>query len=206
MRKTRIAIALTLLLVLTCCSYQKADEKDINSAFNSVSTSFVRVESGSLYGSGNIWEIETDNITIVSAYHIIDDSADIIITFGDRTSTAAEILYTDESKDIVFLSTTVSDPSKYSQIKFTEETPKDGENIFVIDPDTLTATAGIVGASDIYIEDFDQNMIYCLLSVTPGMSGSGCFDYYGNYIGLLLGGSDNAEAVCISVNEIKFPQ
>ncbi len=206
MRKIRIAIAITSLLIIACCSCQKTDNKSINTAFTSVSSSFVRVESGNLYGSGNIWEIESDIITIVSACHIIDDSDNINVTFYDGNSNTAEILYSDESKDIVFLSTTITDTSNYSQIKLSDQTPADGENIFVIDPDTLTATAGIVGGSDIYIEDFGQNMIYCLLSVTPGMSGSGCFDYYGNYIGMLLGGSDNAEAVCIPVNEIKLPQ
>ena len=35
------------------------------------------------------------------------------------------------------------------------------------------------------------------------MSGTGLFDEEGNYLGILLGGSDEAEAVCLDANSIK---
>ena len=49
-----------------------------------------------------------------------------------------------------------------------------------------------------------MDIIYCYCAVTPGMSGAGLFDESGHYLGILLGGSDEAEAVCLdaaSINE-----
>ncbi len=202
MKKITKILSLTLIFIFLLSSCNNADTKDINTAYNNVYKSFVKVSSGNLYGSGNILHIKKDTVEIISAYHIIADQDSILLTFYDGTTSNAQIVTYDKEKDTVILSTSSIEDSDYVEINISEKEPVSGDGIFVIDPDTKGAVAGIIGNTDVYIEDFDQNMIYCLISVTPGMSGSGCFDYEGNYLGMLLGGSDNEEAVCISFGNI----
>ncbi len=61
---------------------------------------------------------------------------------------------------------------------------------------------GTVINPDILVNDFGYNMLYVKCSAHEGMSGGGVFDLYGNYIGLLAGGSDNKEMVAVRLPDI----
>ena len=70
-------------------------------------------------------------------------------------------------------------------------------NIFLRNALEDQVYAGVVELPSVYSEDFGREMIVCYCSVDPGMSGTGLFDEAGNYLGMLLGTTDEGEAVCL---------
>ena len=54
----------------------------------------------------------------------------------------------------------------------------------------------------IYLEDFQREMLYGKGEVLPGMSGSGVFDGYGHYLGMLTGGTLQGEIAAVPAKTI----
>ncbi len=174
-----------------------------SSVLTKAQQSSVLIESGSLYGSGNIWKIDGDTITIITALHVIDDPSDIVVTFCDGTTAMAEQINSDDQKDYCFLMVKELSASNYSSIELSSDSLSPDTSVFMLENTTpQTATVGVISNPSIYSEDFSQEMIYCLISVSEGMSGTGLYDLNGRYLGILLGGTENGEAVCLSADKL----
>ncbi|WP_081647046.1 S1 family peptidase [Butyrivibrio sp. NC2007] len=185
----------------------------------------VSVSCGEHYGCGTIYDSDDSSFIIVTAMHVLEDyyggvSDEIVVTFDDQESCEATILKDSATLDIVFLSVdkgTVSD-DHYSIFDYTSDknissessnnvksdnTLLPGQTIYFVDANTGDIYAGSIASPSVYAEDFGMEMIYCYCAVTPGMSGTGMFDEDGHYLGILLGGSDEAEAVCLDAGSIR---
>ena len=199
----------------TQCEGSAVDIKDLT----------VVVSCGEHYGCGTIYDSDDSSFIIVTAMHVLEDyyggvSDEIVVTFDDQESCEATILKDSDTLDIVFLSvdkSTVSD-DHYSIFDFTSDknissessnnvksdnTLLPGQTIYFVDANTGDIYAGSIASPSVYAEDFGMEMIYCYCAVTPGMSGTGMFDEDGHYLGILLGGSDEAEAVCLDAASIR---
>ena len=199
----------------TQCEGSAVDIKDLT----------VVVSCGEHYGCGTIYDSDDSSFIIVTAMHVLEDyyggvSDEIVVTFDDQELCEATILKDSATLDIVFLSVdkgTVSD-DHYSIFDFTSDknissessgdvksdnTLLPGQTIYFVDANTGDIYAGSIASPSVYAEDFGMEMIYCYCAVTPGMSGTGMFDEDGHYLGILLGGSDEAEAVCLDAGSIR---
>lgn len=199
----------------TQCEGSAVDIKDLT----------VVVSCGEHYGCGTIYDSDDSSFIIVTAMHVLEDyyggvSDEIVVTFDDQEECGASILKDSSDLDIVFLSVdkgTVSD-DRYSIFDFTSDknissessnnvksdnTLLPGQTIYFVDANTGDIYAGSIASPSVYAEDFSMEMIYCYCAVTPGMSGTGMFDEDGHYLGILLGGSNEAEAVCLDAGSIK---
>ncbi len=199
----------------------KADSEITPALVSDTLRSCAIVESGGLIGSGNIWDVDDKSITVITACHVIDDRNDITVHFlppegteseddlPEEKSTANAIeIFADENSDYCLLRVDLEDhpyldTKMLSSVRVRETLPQTNETIFLIDPETKTGSAGIVASPSVYSEDFGCDMIYCYVTVNEGMSGSGLFDTEGKYLGMLLGGSEDNEAVILSSQEIK---
>ena len=173
----------------------------------------VTVSCGEYYGCGTIYDSDDSSFTIVTAEHVLQDyfdglSTDITVTFYDHETFNASILKKSDELDIVFLNIEGKDLSEvYHSVtgssvqSATSLTP--GETIYFVDANTSDTYAGSIASPSVYSEDFGMDMIYCYCQVTPGMSGTGLFSESGTYLGILLGGSDEAEAVCLDATSIQ---
>ena len=180
----------------------------------------VAVSCGEYYGCGTIYDSDVYSYTIVTARHVLQDyydgaSEDIMVKFENNESCKASILKENIDLDIVFLGVDKNDISTdyYSVADISSgsgtssesgSTLSPGQTIYLVDANTFDVYAGTVANPSVYSEDFGMDMIYCYCAVTPGMSGTGLFDEEGGYLGILLGGSDEAEAVCLSADN--FPK
>lgn len=161
-------------------------------AIEKAQLSEVIIESGNLRGVGCIWANDSGYLTIITAAHVIDDPEDIEIVYDSMTIEKAKLVKIDESLDIAYVEAVGHGPHRVVKPKY--KLPKESESVII----ASGASIGVVAEPDIYVEDFGHNMIYCRIAVNEGMSGSGLYDKKGNFIGILLGGSDNFEAVCLS--------
>ncbi|WP_081674279.1 trypsin-like peptidase domain-containing protein [Butyrivibrio sp. VCD2006] len=62
---------------------------------------------------------------------------------------------------------------------------------------------GSVINPDIMVTDYGYKMIYIKMNAHSGMSGGGVFDIFGNYVGILVGGSDKGETVAVRLTDIQ---
>lgn len=56
---------------------------------------------------------------------------------------------------------------------------------------------------DIMVRDYGYNMLYVKCDAHSGMSGGGVFDINGNYVGMLVGGSDKKEMVAVRLPDMR---
>ncbi len=227
MKKT-CGIVMSLLLIITAFAgiwtqQINKDKKEslLESGSNiDISKLSVAVTCGEYYGCGTIYDDDKSSFTIVTARHVLQDyydgaSEDIMVKFENNESGTASILYEDIDLAIVFLGVGKKDIStdyySVSDISSGSGTSSEsgstlyiGQTIYLVDANTGDIYAGSIANPSVYSEDFGMDMIYCYCAVTPGMSGTGLFDEEGKYLGILLGGSDEAEAVCLSADN--FPQ
>lgn len=162
-----------------------------------------------------------------------DDNSEVanVIVYTGRV-TMAELLGYDSEMDVAFLSVDISQIPANELIKLRAvrrdenafDELKKGDGIIAVKSvhnivmsaysdkynldgmDTDVATEGYLGTimnTDIYVTDMNMNMLYANCYAESGMSGGGAFDTKGNYIGMLTGGSDNNESVCVRLPDIE---
>ena len=161
--------------------------------------------------------------------YLDDTSTDIVVSFFDKNTSPAKVLKTDAPQDLAFLTVEMSalkdsycsvlglanslkSPLQSSQssgsgaLQNAEVTTttniQPSAKIFFADANTKKVHSGTVASASVYSEDLALDVIYCYCNVTPGMSGTGMFGEEGNYLGILLGGSTDSEAVCLSASKI----
>lgn len=62
---------------------------------------------------------------------------------------------------------------------------------------------GTVISPNIMVNDYGYKMIYVKCEAFSGMSGGGVFDIDGNYVGMLVGGSEKKEMVAVRLSDIE---
>jgi len=184
---------------------------DINTAYDNVSPSSVRIESGNYMGSGNIWEITGKKTRIITASHVVEKET-CSVTFFDSANCNGTVIFRDNVKDIALIeidnelikeAKKIDSPS-YRSVRPSKNLPDCEEKIFIIDTITNTSSIGIVDTPSIFNPVLGHNVIYCMCDVEEGMSGSGLFDATGHYHGILLQKSDGS-CICLPVSDIDIP-
>ena len=164
----------------------------------------VAISCGNHYGCGTILDSQKDKLIVVTAMHVIEDhvfdaSNNIIVSFFDGNEYPASVAKTDATQDLAFLTLDMSVlKGGYSLIPGSANSSVlPSTKIFFVDANTSDVYSGTIASPSVFSEDLGLDVIYCYCQVTPGMSGTGMFDENGNYLGILLGGSNDAEAVCL---------
>ena len=186
-------------------------DADINTAYDTVLPSSVRIESGDYMGSGNIWEISDKKIKIMTASHVAAEE-NCTITFFDGVSCEGTVTFRDDVKDIALIEVNNSlvkkakkkDSPSYRSVRPSKDLPDCEEKIFIIDTLTDSASQGIVDTPSVFNPMIGHDVIYCMCEVEEGMSGSGLFDATSHYHGILLQKSDGA-CICLPVSDIRIP-
>lgn len=165
----------------------------------------VRLTAGKYVGSGILYGDEENFLVIVTAAHVLADAADgVQITFVDGWETKAEEFSVSELADLAvvripymeipqdrlekYLLANV-DKSSYEAIKAEDGCIVMGSRSGVAED----AYEGIVLEPWIYMEDYEQYMMWVSAPGKPGMSGGGLFDRRGRLLGILSGRSDDGE-------------
>lgn len=191
------------------------DYADIEEAYERVKSGIVKINTSRLHGSGVIWELNEAEIVIASSAHLLTDwDTDSYIMFGNGTIVSGEIMLLSESYDLGFLKIGI-DELTYEELVgcrqvgrevIAYETLQDGDAVFSVgssDGVALDRYEATVASAHWYIKEFDSYMLYCFGYAKPGMSGGGTFDTYGNFLGMLSGGTGGGETVSLPVTVMK---
>ena len=185
------------------------ETNDCEAAYENVKECIVQLHMRNAYGSGVIWEITPERIIIVTNKHVLDYWEDEIsyVQFPQGYFTGAEILAVSEEYDVGFLavSNTEFDYRELEQIRYAHhdaelyQTLCSGEDMFCVGAaDAVTIFfQGSIADTWRYIEEFEENMLYCYGYAREGMSGGGSFDGKGNLIGIISGATMTGETASV---------
>lgn len=181
-------------------------EENIDEAYANVLCSAVRIQGNGHYGSGSIYAMTEEEIIVVSNKHVLqyfDDES--YVTFQGGRSEGGRIVGVSEKADVGFISISISDftyeellqlKSVRKQEDFLDNT-KENTRFFMIDAASDSSSPAIYTGSIIdnnrFLTEYGMEMLYGNAPAVPGMSGAGIFDCYGNYIGILSGGTEHNE-------------
>lgn len=181
-------------------------EENIDKAYANVLCSAVRIQCGRHYGSGSIYVMTEEEIIVVSNKHVLQYfDEESYVTFWDGRSESGRIMGISREADVGFISISTSDFTyeELLQLKSVRKQQDAFDNVkentcfFMIDAasDSFAPVlyTGSVIDKNRFLSEYGMEMIYGNAPAVPGMSGTGLFDCYGNYIGILSGGTEHNE-------------
>ncbi|MCX4351953.1 MAG: serine protease [Lachnospiraceae bacterium] len=208
-------------LAATSCS----EQGDLRQAYENVLCSCVRIQIGEHYGSGSIYRMLEDEIIIVTNRHVLQYwSKDCFVTFFNGAVTTGTLIRVSDEADLGFISIPVSAFTYQELLVFKNvrvpvkllldswhkedtESISERDKIFFIDIASdwrsPVCIEGEVIAPFMFLEEFQMEMLYGKGNAVPGMSGSGVFDRYGNYVGMITGGTLQGEIAAVPVEVIE---
>jgi len=211
-----IVIIIVIGIIWTVLHIGGKGEKEIKTPEDIISehrTCTVQVTAGEYHGSGVILDISEKEVTVLTAGHLMVGYDQGIINFYNGVVGFGDVRYVSENPDLCIMTfeTKYLDESELNAIS---ECPDDisfydelkvGDEVCLLGSAISTATnatTGTVAAKDFYVDDFDAWMLYLYSDVMAGMSGCGVYDMKGNLVGLLAGGTEDGQAVCVSLPQI----
>lgn len=206
------AVALHKLLTVNVLP-AAGDEMSEQGLIEALRNSAVTVTVGEYHGSGVIVLVNDREIRVITSAHLMEGYEQGIVSFAngkagfgnvsgyyaDRDFCILSLLRQDMAEDFCDGLTAASiDADRLEEIVAKEQ-------IYVVESSINAGANTLVGKvidTDYYVPDFDMRMLYLYIDATEGMSGAGCFDSEGYLLGLLVGGTENSEAVCVRISDI----
>lgn len=193
-----VIVLLALLWVLAVGIQQ-------NTKYNSASKAMVYITNKGHGGNGSIYDVKEDSFVIVTTYHLLQDSKEVMVYFPSQDIVTAKVLGVNEKHDVGFVEVQTEDigfdtlenlSCVYYDEKSVEALGIDDtmEYRFLEWNDGNVSSVkheGKIGHTNWYIDDFDDYFIYNYCEVAPGMSGCAAVAEDGSYIGMMIGGVDN---------------
>lgn len=190
------------------------EEADADRAFANVQAGIVQIFAGSYYGSGVIWKMDEEKLILISNRHLLSGwNEKSRVVFSGGASAGGELLWLSDACDLGFLRVAVSD-MEYDDLIGLREVNRDdtaflglknGDSVFCAGSAETVGESmyeGTVADPRRYIEAFGAYMLYCFCDGRPGMSGGGTYDAFGNFVGMLTGGTQENETASVPVNVI----
>lgn len=181
-------------------------EENIDKAYENVLCSCVRIQGDGHYGSGSIYEMTEEEIIIVSNKHVLQYFNDeSYVTFWNGKSERGRVIGVSGEADVGFIGISISGFTYEELLQLrcvrrqTEiyQDIKENTRFFMIDAASNSLNPVLYEGSVIdksrFLEEYEMEMLYGNAAAVPGMSGTGIFDGYGNYIGILSGATENNE-------------
>jgi len=191
-----------------------------------VSDSVVAIQvyvNGQLYssGSGVIYEVDGNDVYVVTNHHVIDGGSNINVIFSNGESVEVEVVGSDVYTDLALLKFTKDDSTKITAIKLGDsDLLQVGEEVLAIGSPlgiqyAGTTTKGIISGTERVVsvdvnndgvEDWDMTVVQTDAAINAGNSGGALINMAGELVGItsmkLTGESVEGIGFAIPVNEI----
>ena len=195
----------SVLVVLLALLWVLAVGIQQNTKYNSATKAMVYITNEGYGGNGSIYDVKENRVVIVTTYHLLQDSEEVMVYFPSQEIVPAKVLGVNEKHDVGFIEVRTEDigfdtledlSCVYYEEKAVDELEIDDvmEYCFLEWNDGNVSSVkhkGKIGHTNWYIDDFDDYFIYNYCEVAPGMSGCAAVAEDGSYIGMMIGGVDN---------------
>ena len=196
-------------------------EIDQEELLENLKSSVVRIEADAtdesgtvitLGGSGVIIGITDSYIDIVTAGHVVEQTAKPLVYFYGGGIAYGSVLAYGTYSDVAFIRVEITDVPESVREVIKEAYIADneaysvlvtGESVYMIGSSVRVAedvVQGTIKEKDVFVALFQNGMLLCDGAVTDGMSGGGTFDAKGKLIGILVGTND-VDAVNVAITD-----
>ena len=163
------------------------------------------------YGSGFL--ISADG-QILTAAHVVNDPASIIVNLANGQKAKASVLKIDKRRDVALLQ--IDDSKKLTDLKtlvLSDSSPQEGQNVLVMGGAfglPVSASSGIISAVDVSLAKRDKHTFVLTDAATnPGSSGGPLLNENGLVIGIISKifsktGTFSGTAVALPTAELKI--
>lgn len=207
-----LVCVIIVVLSFSGCGTSKTEDT-LEDTLDRIRNATVMVTVGEDHATGVIVGNDNNFITIATVSHLLNGYDQGIITFFNGKAGFADVKSCNAVLDVCILAidTRLLDSDFVSNIVPVNiaddklEEVINSDKVLIVGSSVGVAqntTEGTLADKDYYVPEFDQRMLYLYADVTPGMSGSGVYTMDGYLIGIIAGGSDNSEAVCININNV----
>lgn len=192
------------------------NEENVEQAFENVLPAALCIQAGERYGSGSIYGITQDELIVATAGHLLSDSPEKLdITFFDGRQAKGRVVIISDEADVGFIGIPLSELTieELAGLRHVRIDHEAYENItknscfFMVDmaddSGEPVCCRGAIMEKEIFLEDYGRSMMYGDAYVHPGMSGCGIFDEFGNFVGILSGGTEHNEIAAVPLAEIE---
>lgn len=209
---TALFFGLFFLLMVTACGDKKTELSE-EELIEQLRQPTVMITVDEYRASGVIIGNDEDYVTIATVAHLMDGFDQGIITFCGGKSGFANVFFIDTESDICLLRIKKEDmtpefanslPTVSLDVSKYEELVK-GDTLYIVGSQVGVAANIVKGTfeeNNYYVPEFGRYMMYLYCDVFEGMSGSGVYTKDGTLVGLLAGGSELSEAVCIPITDV----
>lgn len=163
----------------------------------------VRLQAGTTQGSGVIWGEQGEDLLILTAAHVVEGARKVQVIFSDGEQAEASRILPLEGADGAFLQVPCGSENRWAECQIPEGEKEafdalvPGDALFVPElwQEKTELREGELLDAWIYMEDFQNYMMWASLPASPGMSGAGVFDGEGHLVGILCGGAGEQAAI-----------
>lgn len=187
-----------------------------------IKKSIVRIEvkvpdgaggENTMVGSGVIIDITDDYVDIVTARHVVEQTAKPLVYFNGGSSVYGIVLAYGKESDVAFVrvETGVLDEGIHESISKVKWVDNDayealslGEEVVLIGSVSEVAGSiqyGTLKEKEKFVELFQNHMLVCEASVAGGMSGGGTFSLDGKLIGIIVG-TNGTDTVNVAITDV----
>lgn len=173
--------------------------------YESASKAMVYITNEGYGGNGSIYDVKEDELVIVTTYHLLQDSAEVMVYFPYPAIVMGTVIGVNKQHDVGFVKVSTEDIAEemlkeisavhYNEKKMDELEIDDAMEYRFLEWNGGNVSAvkhkGRIGHTNWYIEDFNDHFIYNYCDVQSGMSGCATVAEDGSYIGMMIGGVDN---------------
>lgn len=172
----------------------------------------VQIRVGNRLGSGVIYDIVDDKLVILTAGHVIAGAeAQVEISFCDEYTVCCDTYHISDTVDLGALMVEtekipIENMQMYRRARVDKErfdSLQKGDGCIAMGCRTGVAAEAYEGKilnTWIYMEDYQQYMLWAEVPGKLGMSGGGLFDRSGNLIGVLSGMSEDGEMAVVPLS------
>lgn len=171
------------------------------------------VNGTSMVGNGVILEVAEDYIDIVTARHVVEETAKPLVYFYDGSLAYGSVLAYGKQNDVAFVRVEVQamaqgvdesiQPAKCADNDYYDAVQPEAEIIMLGSATIVSDTVlpGKVKETELYIDLFGNHMLICDVPVNDGMSGGGTFSTDGRLLGIIVGTND-VDTVNVAVTDM----
>lgn len=171
-----------------------------NEIFGILGPESVSVKTNRSSGSGILWKYDGSRVIVVTAGHLLSDveEGELELWSGETLSFWAEEIFYSEEADLAAICVDYDEDLKMAKggagDYAVKNSPEIGDELWIIDS-VYGAASGIgscqVSAVDIFLEDYDAEMLLLYGVGKAGMSGCPIYDKDGGLVAMMSGMSED---------------
>lgn len=174
----------------------------------------VQLRADNVQGSGVLYGIDGEDLVILTAAHVLEEAEGAVaVTFADEWSTLADGYVCSTLGDYAVVRVSGADvPAEHLEQYLCANVDKDSFDTATAGTGCIVmgcragvaaeAYEGVILDHWIYMEDYEQYMMWVQAEGEQGMSGGGLFDRQGHFLGILSGRSEDGELAVVPLSLI----